>query len=418
MLSANAPTVVEVHLSSSQWSEAFVDYLHSRGLGDGGYRIPVGSANQSKPLPWNNVDRIAVTFSEDVDVQIADFSISGASPTAIHAVDFFYDAISHVAIWTLSAPLTRNLYRIDIDGDSAHAIRDLSGNALDGEWTNNVSTFASGDGTAGGDFEFQFRLLPGDVTQSNLVDISDYSASYYRQGQTTTSANFLAFADINGNGVHDGADNAAIYSTLYWASPTGTPTGVVSDAPSAAEPETVQITNATSNYSISLFSMFDDNDDDDTALDFAIESVSNPDLFDSVTINLQTGALVLNAAWAMSGRSSITVSATDTSGLKTLNTFYADVAYQNVRPEIWATAAYQVDDTWVVEGIVTDADDDVVGMIVYFSGAFEARATVQDDGRFKFVVVVHQPEWDTETAFVVDPHGLSSASYYFPVYLT
>ena len=49
---------------------------------------------------------------------------------------------------------------------------------LDGEWTTSASTFAagSGDGRAGGDFEFAFHVLPGDATGEGVTNVSDLSA--------------------------------------------------------------------------------------------------------------------------------------------------------------------------------------------------------------------------------------------------
>lgn len=47
-------------------------------------------------------------------------------------------------------------YRVTLLGDGAAAIRDLQGNALDGEFTN---VLPSGNGTAGGTFTAQFRVI-------------------------------------------------------------------------------------------------------------------------------------------------------------------------------------------------------------------------------------------------------------------
>ena len=48
---------------------------------------------------------------------------------------------------------------------------------------------------------------------------------------------------------------------------------------------------------------------------YQIQDASNPELFDFVSFDAESGDLTFNAAWGMSGRNSITVSATDTSGL-------------------------------------------------------------------------------------------------------
>jgi len=68
-------------------------------------------------------------------------------------------------------------------GSTAVAVVDRSGNRLDGDWTNSTwtppsapvggDTWPSGDGTAGGDFQFRFNVLPGDADQSGTVNFSD-----------------------------------------------------------------------------------------------------------------------------------------------------------------------------------------------------------------------------------------------------
>ena len=60
-----------------------------------------------------------------------------------------------------------------LDGSSGTAVKDLAGNKLNGEWTNQVSSYPSGDAAAGGDFSFRFNVLPGDVNQDDIVDIFD-----------------------------------------------------------------------------------------------------------------------------------------------------------------------------------------------------------------------------------------------------
>ena len=154
------------------------------------------------------------------------------------------------------------------------------------------------------------------------------------------------------------------------------------------------------------------------SLEFEIKSVSDPNLFDFVTLDPESGEIVLNTAWGMSGRSSITVSATDIDGLRTETTFFVDVNYENQPPWLTFTPSYEEDDTWIIGGYVTDDDDDVRGMIVVFTGVFEVRATVQDDGTFEFALVIDPSDWNEEWAYVLDPHGLSSAWVHRTISLT
>ena len=88
------------------------------------------------------------------------------------------------------------------------------GRQLDGEWINPfsvsttnsaVSTFPSGDGTAGGDFNFVFTILPGDANLNNDVGGSDYFV-YLRN--TVGTGHIFIQADYNGDGITNSADRA------------------------------------------------------------------------------------------------------------------------------------------------------------------------------------------------------------------
>ena len=173
-------------------------------FGSDGYRIPTGSS-QSKSLPWFNVDQIVVAFSEDVDVQAADLSIS-----RYRTLRFPWQTFR-----TLST-VNRQLFgNVDIFYSFAqkrlpdrsgwqrtHPVKDLTAtpSMASGQM---ALTPCLGNGSQGGDFAFTFRVMPGDVNQNNGVDYADYSASSSRQGLTTTSTNYSALADIDGSGVHE-----------------------------------------------------------------------------------------------------------------------------------------------------------------------------------------------------------------------
>jgi hypothetical protein len=100
---------------------------------------------------------------------------------------------------------------------------DVEGNPLDGEWVNPsnivvsnplVSEFPSGDGTAGGDFNFVVTLLSADAQTSNVISINDYYVIY---GNSTNPNLFNAVftqGDTNGDGLVDAADLATYSSTV------------------------------------------------------------------------------------------------------------------------------------------------------------------------------------------------------------
>lgn len=413
-----APQVLDVQVSSTEWAPAFVDYLAQNGLGDRGYRIPTGSSVQSKPLPWSNLNVVSVKFSEDVNVESRDLSLTGVSIPHVSIAGFFYDAQNFVATWTLAAPLQKSNYQIDLDGSGIGAITDLSGNVLDGEWTHNADTFPSGNGTAGGDFQFKFTVMPGDVNQSASLGEKDYGKVTSELGMTTSSSSFPKFSDVNGSGAINSADLQFIWAN--WGGgpqvggPSGAPVGAANDAPSAIAGGVANITNDAIDVAMSLWNAFQDNESADSQLTYQIFNVSNPSLFDSVSINSTTGNLVLNSASGQSGQSTIRVRATDQSGQQTDSYFQANVNYVNQRPvlEFWAES--DEFDTWTIYCTVTD-DGPVEGLYIHFVGpVFETRAYVEADGSVLFAVIVDPEDWDLESAYVVDSQGLSSFMEMFP----
>ena len=92
---------------------------------------------------------------------------------------------------------------------------------LDGEWVNPSTTtpagdsFPSGDGTAGGDFNFRINVLRGDSNGDSVVnalDVADVKKRLTRRpGDGVTGSNaYSIFADLNADGVINAVDIAAV----------------------------------------------------------------------------------------------------------------------------------------------------------------------------------------------------------------
>jgi hypothetical protein len=409
MLSAGPPKVVNVEVASTDWSPAFISYLQSSGLGDNGYSIPVGSNAQSATLPWTNVNKIAITFNEDVHVDAADLSISGVNTVASGFADFRYDPQTYVATWTLNAALAKDRFRLDLDGNGVDPVVDLENVILDGEWTNNASTYASGNGTAGGDFEFTFNVLPGDIDNTGIVTYYDYYYTNVLNGKSTTSPGYLAFRDIDGSGTINSADSQAVLNRVGHTLPSGTPVGTTNDAPTTSGFALLQIDNAALDYAISLFSAFGDAENGGSGLTYSIQSNSSPSLFDTAQINASTGELVLNAASGATGRARIVIRATDAGGLFTESTATIDVNRTNQAPVISNVWFSDVGGgTTIIQGTVTDPDDDVFYFTMYFWGVYFTRSGVSEDGHFEIALSVPEETWGTEYMITLDPHGAES----------
>ena len=170
------PMVTGVLVASSAWSSNFLN-----SLGGVGYAIPDGP-NQLLPLPGSNLNEVIIEFSENVNVTEGDLALTGVNVPSYGFSAFSYDAVAYRATWTLSQNLSRDKLLLDLDGSTANAVVDMAGNRLDGDWVNPTwsppsaptggDAWPSGDGTAGGDFQFRINVLPGDINQDGTVNVS------------------------------------------------------------------------------------------------------------------------------------------------------------------------------------------------------------------------------------------------------
>ncbi|MBI2826572.1 MAG: aryl-sulfate sulfotransferase [Planctomycetia bacterium] len=228
-----APRVTSVQVGSTQWRNAFRNQLTAANLGSAdGYEVP-GGANQLKTLPWSNLNQIVIQFSEDVSVQAEDLVVQGANVPLYDFSSFSYDAENRTGIWTLAAPIDRDNVTLHLDGASAAGVRDLVGNLLDGEWTSGLTNYPSGNGTKGGNLDFQFRVLPGDFNQDSSVNISDIQqiALSWLQGDP--------LHDGNGDGLVDISEIQLVAAKWLTALP-GSGAGVGGGAGAAAAPLAIE----------------------------------------------------------------------------------------------------------------------------------------------------------------------------------
>ena len=290
MLSAGPPKVTGVFVGSTEWSAGFYDFLNTEDGPNYGFQIPTGSTTQTKSLPWFNIDKITIRFNEDVNVKVGDLSVSGVSATAFPFEHFFYDAAAHVATWTLTAALTKNSYQLDLNGNGLNPITDRDGNVLDGEWLNGSDTFPSGDGTAGGDFAFNFKVMPGDVNRNSAVESTDVTSVNNRIGASAGSSTYDKFADVDGSGSIGSDDAQDVQSKIWSTYPSQAPVGVSNDAPSTNGGGVRDLTDA-ADLVISLFDDFQDAETPDNQLVFQIIQNTNPQLLDVASINSTTGEL-------------------------------------------------------------------------------------------------------------------------------
>lgn len=226
------PVVTQVFASSSSWTPGFRNAIVSAGLGaSDGYAFPRGAA-QTAPLPWNAVDRVAITFNEPVTVSSSDLQVTG-SAGAIGISTFAYQAATRTATWTLATPLPAGDVNLLLTG-----VKDVAGNLLDGEWTTQQLASTSGNGAAGGDFQFEFRSLPGDATQDGTVDAADYTV--WADHFLSAHPEQVPLINFNGDGLIDAGDYTVWADHFLESLPSAAPAWLPSDAAPAlliAEPK-------------------------------------------------------------------------------------------------------------------------------------------------------------------------------------
>ena len=298
--------VVAVEVASTSWSPEFVRNLSDNDLGTSGYAIPLGSTAQSDTLPWKSLNEIRIKFDCDFGVTSADLSVSGTNHKVYLFQSFHYDPPTQWATWTLSTPITSDRVQLDLNSHGTQPALNYYWTALDGEWINNVST-KSGDGTAGGDFEFILNVQVADVNKSGNVSSADYDQIFQRAGSSTATAGYSPKYDVDGNGLIDSNDAQVAIDHFFESLPTGSPAGVGNDAPTTSGFVLVHLSNTSPNATIALTNGFNDVEDGASGLSYSIVSDNNPWLFTNATIDNVTHQLVVNAVIGASGRATFDV---------------------------------------------------------------------------------------------------------------
>jgi hypothetical protein len=235
-----APVVTAVYVSGSGWrgsepsAVTFKEYLEAQNLGstEYGYRIPAG-AEQALALPWINLNRVSITFSQPVRVDREDLSVRGTNRAAyaFAAGDagFEYDADMRTATWTFDAPLTKDRVLLDLDASAATGVASQGGELLDGEWANFLDAWPSGNGIGGGDFLFRLNVLPGDASRNGSVlanDFSDVKKKFFRATTNvgTGDGAYTVFHDVDGSGSILANDFSEVKKRFFDVLPGASPT--------------------------------------------------------------------------------------------------------------------------------------------------------------------------------------------------
>jgi len=207
------------YLNLSPFTTAGSDRLGWQ-LRDGANQLAT-SGGSAAQVTWNNVNMISVRFDQPITAPQASALqlILGTGNQTITPSNVTLVGGGTVAQFVLPSAMVSGKYMISI---AATGIMDAAGRTvLDGEWTENVSTFASGSGddVAGGMFNFAFNVLVGDVNANGTANAADATAlrsqSLSALGTTPTSSTYRY--DINGNNSINASDVTQLRTMLTTA---------------------------------------------------------------------------------------------------------------------------------------------------------------------------------------------------------
>jgi hypothetical protein len=206
--SENAPQVVNVIVSGSLSTHAPFSFATVDGSGLQLRTVPVGAA-----------DTISIVFSEDVNVVASNLRLVGLQTGNVPTLaEFNYDMATMTATWRFEGWTLGDQYYISL----SDAVTDIEGNRLDGEWVNPaarsttnaaVSEFPSGDGNAGGTFNFVATLLGGDFNLDGIVNSTDADLISANWTNEWIEGILFTDGDANGDGWVNSGDFAAYMST-------------------------------------------------------------------------------------------------------------------------------------------------------------------------------------------------------------
>ncbi|MAE65589.1 MAG: hypothetical protein CMJ18_15075 [Phycisphaeraceae bacterium] len=207
-----------------------------------GHPVPDGAAQLDR-LAWDNVDRFHVVFTKDVDVDPAAATLLGANvPGGAYPLDpnlFEYDPATRTATWGLDTsafpamPYDFTLLEID-----ASLVSDAGGVALlDGDWVNpeagsSGDSYPSGDGLAGGNFEFRLDFAVADADGDKATTIFDIRDVRDAMFTSIGSPAYSVDLDFNGNGQITDQEVQSLRHQLGRLLSPGVPTVPPSRAPS------------------------------------------------------------------------------------------------------------------------------------------------------------------------------------------
>ncbi len=214
------PRVVGVRVGGSGWTR-------------GDVMLSTGPGLQFESLPWTNVDRLTIEFNEAVTIASGALAVKGIAVSDYSlSIDVGPGVGTSQATWTFSTPIAADRLTIDLESER---VLDVAGNALDGDWQDNASLFPSGNGVRGKDFRFEFRVLPGDIDRSGMVDSADLIAVLNGQFSSAGDSGYQEAADVDASGAIGLLDLVRLRRRLGTSLPVASPQPASVIVPASAE---------------------------------------------------------------------------------------------------------------------------------------------------------------------------------------
>ena len=245
MIDGITPTVSEVSVRGGAWTTSFLNHLAAQGLGSNGYSIPKVST-PANILPWTNLDRISIRFSEDVQVDQGDLRIAGVNQASYLIASMTYDLATFTATCVLATPIGADMLTVTVAGTGAGAVRDRQGNILDG----NPAPDATGD------YRLRFDVAPGDVDQSGATNVLDTVKTRNLQFTKTGESRYSPLHDVDGSGLINIFDTIRVGNNQFTALPDGG-TGPIASTEAAAVRLLIENVTITSRASEPVEGFFD-----------------------------------------------------------------------------------------------------------------------------------------------------------------
>ncbi len=192
------PQVQRIIVGSSQWSASFIDAIDGGGMGSGnGLGIELGAA--TGVLPWSNINRVYVQFSENVsNLTSASIDLKDSTGQVPRVVS--YDANQFIATISLNSALSFAKLGLAV----ADSVNDTSGNQLDGD----------ASGSAGGIFAFRFDILAGDGDRDGRITAADLTGFRLAFNQQVGAALYNERYDWNSDGRINAGDLSLFFSNF------------------------------------------------------------------------------------------------------------------------------------------------------------------------------------------------------------